>query len=759
MEEKMRKFLAILLAVSMLLCVLASCDIEDTNPDTAPVTDAPTEKPTEAPAEETTEAPTAEPTVDSTPTETEAPTAESTDAPTSEATELPTETPTEAPTDAPTDAPTEVPTEAPTEAPTAAPTDAPTEAPTEQPTDAPTAAPTEEPTEAPTEEPTEAPTEGETGVHFEDDFMLSGEYADELKSALKVNKVNTGSTSSDTVIYVGEADADIVSTAKANLTKPNNYYDFTIVTDGKDLAIYAPSALAIENAIAYLIENFTDGGHIAVPDNFTYTHLETDLTDIKLGGNTLENTTIVASPALSDIASGLAEDLTILTGFNLQYAEAAEGAQIALVASGSGSAIGAEYTVAYSNGALTVTAENKVTLAYAISGLIKLLKSGAEIAEGFSETYTLETKTADATDIELFKYCGTWQATDEANPTTMVSYWDAAYVEVDFTGNAITLTFSSPTTFLYRVDGGDYVTVSGISGDYTVYANGGGTHTVRVLYNDKGKSMYFAGVKVGGDVALTRTPDKKYYVQFVGDSISDATNSFSHNSADIIDWDYSVIACEALSMVKDMGYWRYNNGCSMDGTNTLTEGSMAWHFQENFGVTSVGMEDAYFKLGIPNKWSTDDPRFADVAANYYTEKYDFKFETGNTPDIVFIFLGTNDISKGSSNAAIRTFIETYVKFVEKLFELYGEDTQIVVMQSLSTSDQSAMYDTSHPRFVAVREVAKNLEKRYPDNVTFLDENTLFSWGVEISSDGTHPSAAGYETLSKKVAQWLKKEFK
>jgi hypothetical protein len=298
--------------------------------------------------------------------------------------------------------------------------------------------------------------------------------------------------------------------------------------------------------------------------------------------------------------------------------------------------------------------------------------------------------------------------------------------------------------------------VSDVTGDYTVYANGGGVHTVRVLYNDKGKSMYFAGVKAGADVALTRTPDRKYYVQFVGDSISDATNSFSHNSADLIDWDYSVIACEALSIVKDMGYWRYNNGFN---NNVLTEGSMAWHFKENFGVTSVGMEDAFFKLGIPNKWSSSDPRFEDVAANYYTEKYDFNFQTGNTPDIVFIFLGTNDISKGSSNAAIRTFVDTYVKFVERLFEVYGEDTQIVVMQSLSTSDQSAMYDTSHPRFVAIREVAKALERNYPDNVTFLDENTLFSWGVEISSDGTHPSADGYATLSKKVAQWLEKNFK
>ena len=586
--------------------------------------------------------------------------------------------------------------------------------------------------------------------------MISGEYASELKSALKAEKIKTGKTNSDNVIYVGEADAAIVNTAKANITRPNSYYDYTIITDGKNLAIYATSDYAIELAIDYLIENYTEGGHVAVPDNFAYTSQKT-LSDIKIGGNTVDKFTVVSADNLQDIASGLAKDLTLKTGYTVAYGTSAEGAKISLVTTGTGSSIGNSYTVAYSGSTLTLTAANKITLAYAVPGLLAKLEGGLSITDGFSETYTLETKTAAATDTALFKYCGTWQATDAANPTTMVSYWDAAYVEIDFTGNAITLMFSSATTFMVRVDGGEYTTVSNQTGDYTVYATDGGTHTVRVLYNDKDKSMYFAGVKAGSDVTLSRTPDKKFYVQFIGDSITDATNSFSHNSADLIDWDYSVVACEALSLVRDMGYWRYNNGFTNEGG--YKDGSMSYHFNKNFGVTNVGMEDAFFKLGIPNKWQSTDPRFADVAANYYTEKYDFNFRTGNTPDIVFIFLGTNDISSGSSASAIQTFKNTYVSFVEKIIKLYGDDTKIVIMQSLSTSNSANMYDVSHPRFVAIREIASTLTERYPNNVKYLDENTHFSWGVEISSDGTHPSANGYATLSEEVAEWLQKKFK
>ena len=76
-----------------------------------------------------------------------------------------------------------------------------------------------------------------------------------------------------------------------------------------------------------------------------------------------------------------------------------------------------------------------------------------------------------ATNTELFKYCGTWQATDPQNPTTMVSYWDVAYVEIDFEGYEITLMFSSKSTFKYKIDDKSYISVSNVEGDYTVKAS------------------------------------------------------------------------------------------------------------------------------------------------------------------------------------------------------------------------------------------------------------------------------------------------
>ena len=606
-----------------------------------------------------------------------------------------------------------------------------------------------------TQTETETGAETETGLNFKDTYSIEGEFADILKNVIKEEKLPAPTENADLVIYVGDANADVVNAAKALLVKPNNYLDFVILSDGSDLAIYATSEYAIEQAIDYLITNHTEKGYIAVPDNFKHTHFA-DLPDIKIDGKTLEGFTVVAPAELQDLASGLAENLTMLSGYKVSYGTSAESNKIVLSTTDSSTGIKSGYSISYSNSTVNLSAQNKATLAYAISSFLDNLEFGMDITDGYSRTFPLTLKTEVATNTQLFKYCGTWQATDQANPTTMVSYWDAAYVEVDFSGNAITLMFSSPTTFRYRIDGGDYITISNVTGEYTVYASGGGMHTVRVLWDEKANNMYFAGVKVGAEVSLTRTEDKKYYIQFVGDSISDATNSFSHNSADLIDWDYSVIACEALSLVKDMGYWRYNNGFA---NNVLTEGSMAWHFKENFGVTSVGMEDAFFKLGIPNKWKNDDPRFADVAANYYTEKYDFNFATGNTPDIVFIFLGTNDLGLTAQQNVIDTFVATYKSFVAKILATYGSGTEIVIMQALSTSNTSDPYNVNSARYTAIRRVASELKELYPDNITFLDENTLFTWGVDISSDGTHPSADGYATLSEKVAKWLEKKFK
>lgn len=88
----MKKRLALILAVLLVISILAGCDGDSGEETSAPTDSVVTTEPTTAPTE--------------------------TEAPTEEPTEAPTEEPTEAPTEAETEAPTEVPTEEPTEAPT-----------------------------------------------------------------------------------------------------------------------------------------------------------------------------------------------------------------------------------------------------------------------------------------------------------------------------------------------------------------------------------------------------------------------------------------------------------------------------------------------------------------------------------------------------------------------------------------------------------------------------------------------------------------
>ena len=73
-----------------------------------------------------------------------------------------------------------------------------------------------------------------------------------------------------------------------------------------------------------------------------------------------------------------------------------------------------------------------ITSSEAVSSLIK---PGAKPVIPDGDTYTENGKTyvrEYAANIELFKYCGTWQA-DFDNSKAMVSYWNVAYFEIDFT--------------------------------------------------------------------------------------------------------------------------------------------------------------------------------------------------------------------------------------------------------------------------------------------------------------------------------------
>ena len=172
------------------------------------------------------------------------------------------------------------------------------------------------------------------------------------------------------------------------------------------------------------------------------------------------------------------------------------------------------------------------------------------------------------------------------------------------------------------------------------------------------------------------------------------------------------------------------------------------------------MEDAFFKLGIPDAGNPaqGSEEFNDIAENYFTDKYNFKNEINNSPDIVFIFLGTNDLTTGSNENQVNAFVSSYKSFVANILEFYGEDTKICIMQALSTSDNKNLIDKNNTRYKAIDRAAAELIELYPDNVTYIDSDTVISWNAEISSDGTHPSTEGYATLTSCVAAFLDETY-
>lgn len=282
----------------------------------------------------------------------------------------------------------------------------------------------------------------------------------------------------------------------------------------------------------------------------------------------------------------------------------------------------------------------------------------------------------------------------------------------------------------------------------TFFVKGEGVHTLRIYNKNQDRHIYFSGVSVEKNVKLSRSDDKPLYIQFVGDSISANVNSFSHRVGDVLGWDFSVTAVSGMALGREQGFWRVNNGYDR-GTATYTKDSMAELINRNFGKSNVAMEEAFFKLGQPtNKMSGAERTL--YAEKYFTSALDCDFATGYTPDVVFIFLGTNDELYSENDLA--RFSEAYLRFVEKILATYGSDTKICVMQRVSNGKTDT--DIEIPAYEVIRQTAGMLIEKYPENIHFIDRDVISTWNVEISSDGIHPSNNGYDTLTEKLAAYL-----
>ena len=589
-------------------------------------------------------------------------------------------------------------------------------------------------------------------------FAVKGRRSALLISALESVGVSLGDGAATQTIYVGDDNNALTGSAKEKVRSRENYYnDYVVISNSDAIAIYGGSDDALEQAIAYFAKQYVKDGKILVQNDLC------DLVQAKnksftIAGKSVSGLRVVAKDKdYQEMATSLARSLSLLTGYPIKESVTAGSNDLTLAAQSNSikGEFAKEYTVSVSNSQLTLSAPTVSSLSYAVQCFLSEIADGTDFSEGLNEKRTYTMKHVDATNTELFKYCGMWEATDPENPTAMVSYWNASYVEINFTGNAITAEFSKESTFMVKLDDQDgYSSSYTVDGEITFFAEGDGPHTLRIYNNNRKAHLYFAGVSVENDVELTRTEDKDLYVQFIGDSITEGMVNTGAMAfvCDHQGLDFSASAVSGMALEEDYGFWHVNNGYDRS-TNTYVEGSMAQMIYNRFAVAKVGMETAFFKLGSPDNTMQGDERAA-YAEKYFTQEFDCHYESGNKPDVIFIFLGTNDELHRASEA--ERFKNAYLDFVENIFDTYGSDVQVVVLQAISNGTLDK--NEEHPYYTCIRAAGEALEKRFPKNVTFIDRDVIEQWDIEISNDRIHPTKNGYNTLASNIGDTLKKLF-
>lgn len=583
-------------------------------------------------------------------------------------------------------------------------------------------------------------------VAFQADFDIVGGSSHLLEQALEEKGLQRGAEGLAKKIIVGKSDEALSLQAKEKVEqRENNYNDYAILCNGEQIAIYGGSTHAIKQGIQYLVEHCYDetSNGLALTDRYSY-YFCPELTVKEIGPVTLKELTVVGNKSTMTEAEDLAHELSVLSGYPVESSmkETSNSIRLAVKQADLGT-FSLEYQVSVAEDHLVLMAETATSLSTVIQDFVLWVPEVSTWEKGETMDRTVALTIRKASDTELFKYCGMWEKTDKDNPDTMVSYWGGASVEVDFVGMTITLAFSSTSKCRIQLDGKDLmVKDTALSGTYTVTAESEGKHTVRVYTNDRESHIHFAGVHVANGVELSRTANREHYIQFVGDSISDTVSSFSYRAGLVLNWDYCVTAVSGIALENNYGFWYLNNGSHNPNT-------MSAMIQDNFGIRTIGMEDAFFKLGIAQDNMRGEEREL-YATKYYTDELNCQYQTGYTPDIVFIFLGTNDqlISVGSA----QRFTSAYQKLVEGIFRVYGDDTQICLMQALTHAEPEPNED--HPRFECIRRTANTLMSQYPDRIKFIDRDVILTWNVEISGDHTHPTLNGYNTLTEKIAELL-----
>lgn len=296
------------------------------------------------------------------------------------------------------------------------------------------------------------------------------------------------------------------------------------------------------------------------------------------------------------------------------------------------------------------------------------------------------------------KFTGVWQ---ENSKNEIVSYGTIAFFEIGFTGEFLQIDGNIKGECAFFVDGEEILPERNEKG-FTFNVNYG-KHIFKIkVYKDS----HFSFKSISADENFFGTTQKTY-IHFIGDSITHAYPGFASSSAETIGIDYSVVAHCGMSLVDGWG----------------------WYPPPEWMKIRMGMETRYFQLESPTE--TDN----------YT-KYDFSYS--RTPDIIVIFLGTNDYLdtvEDKENGNIGIFTEHFLSFVSKIRVCYPK-SKILIMKALS--DKYCRNEGIQMAFDVISDKICDIELIQSD-----------TWGVEISNDGTHPTELGYEQIAENLVKYLK----
>ncbi|MBE7038744.1 MAG: hypothetical protein E7404_07585 [Ruminococcaceae bacterium] len=265
-------------------------------------------------------------------------------------------------------------------------------------------------------------------------------------------------------------------------------------------------------------------------------------------------------------------------------------------------------------------------------------------------------------------------------------------------------------------------------------------HSAKITFKYANGAHGLQYVKTSKHGAIIKSNDNKKYVQFIGDSITEGTLSYSYTIPAVYDHDYSIIALSGIALQDGAG-WYYSS------QNQIWSGKLS---RED----SVGMESAYFTLKSPKNgyWLDEEENL-----KYTNPVYDV--ENDHKPDAIVIGIGTNDayfVTNEVSGVGSQDFKDSYVEFVTKLNTLYPDADIYIIRQFNNVKDNgegvnlSAKYDAVREATLDAVDELKNTS--FADKVNYIDTT---SWNVEISDDDVHPSAAGYAALRDLVYEEIK----